>query len=155
MFSVALSGSYESVVVVCCLVGNSPGNPDRDGHWGFWVKCVSRYWELTLEEGVGGIHRMEESRVAHQDQFTLVGRGAGVRIAHSRCYRAQTRDETGRLVGLECRGRKGGSSAVSLPASLASVCFEFLVMLFAVHPPCRRLTLQLPHWTFSKTSFPY
>ena len=55
-----------------------PGNkffldPDKCGHQGFQVKCVSMYWEMPLRNGgLGGVgndmvHRREESRVFHQD----------------------------------------------------------------------------------------
>lgn len=42
----------KSLLVVCSLVGNSSGNPTRCDHWGFHVKCVSRYLALRLMSGV-------------------------------------------------------------------------------------------------------
>ena len=48
-------------------------------HWGFQVKCVPGYWELTLRNrdrlGLRG-HRGEESRVFHWDLLSPLGIGA-------------------------------------------------------------------------------
>ena len=50
----ALSGSQDRVMAVCCLVENPSGVlPGRCGHWGFQVKCVPRYWELNIKNGLG------------------------------------------------------------------------------------------------------
>lgn len=42
------------MVTVYCLVGKEfLGYPARCGHWGFPVKLVLRYWELTLGMRMG------------------------------------------------------------------------------------------------------
>lgn len=65
------------------------------GHWGFWIKCISRCWELTLRNGdrvgVGaeGILRKEESRMFHQDLLNLLGLGAESEESHNRSSAAE------------------------------------------------------------------
>lgn len=93
MVSVASSGSWESLVAVCCR--KFFWDPDRFGHWGFWIKCISRCWELTLRNGdrvgVGaeGILRKEESRMFHQDLLNLLGLGAESEESHNRSSAAE------------------------------------------------------------------
>lgn len=55
----------------------------RYDHWGFHVKCIFRYWELTLrnEHELGacmanGVQWKEENRVFNQDLLDLLGMGA-------------------------------------------------------------------------------
>lgn len=57
---------FESVVTVCCLVGN-PSIPLCLATGGFQAKCVSSYWELTYRKGDGlgvgakEVHRKRDS----------------------------------------------------------------------------------------------
>lgn len=62
-------------MTVCYLQGNSFRNPLCVATWGFCVKCVSMFWEVTLKDGdelmeVKTVHRTEESIVFHQDFLT-------------------------------------------------------------------------------------
>lgn len=57
-------------------------DPDRCGHWGLHVECVSWYWELTLRDVSGlevsgdeEVHRREESSVCLQDLESPGSRG--------------------------------------------------------------------------------
>lgn len=53
---------------------------DRFGHWGFQLKSVSGYWELTSRNGDGleggeGVHRREKIRVFHQELLSPLALG--------------------------------------------------------------------------------
>lgn len=113
---------------MCCLVGNFCG-PGGCGHWGFQVKCVSGFWELTLKKGdvlevlngFTGERRAEcSTRICF---FSLPGMEveSAERLPQKVCYRAW--GETGRLDLEEQRERR--KSIVNLPFSLAGVACGF------------------------------
>lgn len=43
-------------------------DPGKCGHWRFWVKCVSRYWDLTLryKDELGGVAERVHGGVGKQ-----------------------------------------------------------------------------------------
>lgn len=94
MISFALSGSKESVVVVCCLVGNSSGILLGMGTiLGVGSEHSDKMcWELTLRNGdelgiKGGakqVHRREKSRVFQQNLLSHLGMGQRVRRGYNR-----------------------------------------------------------------------
>ena len=75
-------------VIVSCLVGDSSGILIGVDTGVSQVKCVSRYWELTLWNGDGfgreseKVHRREEIRVFHRNLLCLQGMGQRVRRGH-------------------------------------------------------------------------
>jgi hypothetical protein len=78
---------------------------DKCGYSGFWVKCVSRYWELMLRKknwlsSAEGIHKREESCMFHQDLLSSLVRRAE---SEERCRRQPTTELGTRLgeLGLE------------------------------------------------------
>jgi hypothetical protein len=78
-------------VAMCGFPGNKFFlDPDKCGHQGFQVKCVSMYWEMPLRNGgLGGVgndmvHRREESRVFYQDLLIPLEWEQSVRRGHSR-----------------------------------------------------------------------
>lgn len=70
LVSIDLSDSQESVIPVYFLVGNF-GFLLYVGHWGFWVKYIFKYWELTFRKqagsGLNGSTGGKKSRLFHQD----------------------------------------------------------------------------------------
>lgn len=93
-----LVGSFFLFLKCGCML---PGRqlfwgPDRCGHWGFQVICVSGYWELTCRNGVDvappdGVHRRQERRIC------LVPWGWEQRMRRGHSRSATVRDETRRL----------------------------------------------------------
>lgn len=71
------------MVTVCCLVGSSSGVLMGVVAGNFVVKCVSRYWRLTLKNEVGlvglkgsmGQGAGEKNRMLHQDLLSPLSMG--------------------------------------------------------------------------------
>lgn len=71
-------------------------DPDVYGHMGFQVKCVSRYWELTLRR-TDEDHRRKKSRVFYQDILSHLRMGTESEERPQQVVYCRAGDENGGL----------------------------------------------------------